>query len=77
MIDYKLGDIVSVLDSVDMETKIYATVAYIEADSDGMIWLYLIAINHDYNTEFDPKVGNFWRIIDVDSEYLYFEHPAF
>lgn len=75
--EYKLGDIVSVLDSVDLETKIYATVAYIEVDFNNMIWLYLIAINHDYNNEFDPKVGSFWRIIEVDNEYLSFEHPAF
>lgn len=73
--EYKVfypGDIVSILDKIDGESTIIATVRAIEADDeiDGLYWLYLIANESILNDKFDNKIGNFWTIIESNSPYI-------
>lgn len=76
--EYGLGDVVKVVDSIDEDTFTYATIRLLEADEEiGLVWLYLVANNHELNTKFDPKVGYFWRLIDNTDPYLTLHQKAF
>lgn len=61
-----VGDIVSIVDNVDLDTTTTATIRLIEQDNDmeGLFWYYLVANKEEYNSNFDPRIGNFWRIIE-------------
>lgn len=69
---YGIGDIVEVIDQIDCETLTTATIRMIEPDSniDTLFWLYLIANNESINMNYDPRIGNFWRLIANTDPYL-------
>lgn len=59
------GDIVTVLDNIDLETKTYATIKAIEPDDeiDSLVWLYLAANRDKLNDKIHPVYGAYWDMI--------------
>lgn len=59
------GDIVTVLDNIDLQSKTYATVKAIEPDDeiDGLVWLYLAANRDMFNDKTHPIYGAYWDMI--------------
>lgn len=66
------GDVVKILDKIDGESTIVATVRGIEEDEEikGIYYLYLVANEDSLNDKFDEKVGYFWTIIETTSPYI-------
>lgn len=66
------GDVIRVLDRIDGESTITATVKYIEEDDEieGIFYLYLVANEESLNDKFDEKIGYFWTIIESSSPYI-------
>lgn len=66
------GDIVRVLDQIDLESTVIATVKGIEEDDEfrGLFYLYLVANNETLNNKFEPKIGYYWDIITNNSPYI-------
>jgi hypothetical protein len=73
---FNKGDVVRVLDKVDLESEVVGTVAMIEPDNEieGLYWLYIIANYEGYNTNFDPRIGNYWGIFEMDNPYISLVH---
>lgn len=70
---YNIGDIVQILDHIDLETITTAVIKMIEPDEDdeNLFWLYLSANNDILNNKYEPKYGFvYWDIINSDSEYI-------
>lgn len=69
---FNIGDVVIILDRIDLESKITAVVRLIEADEyfDDVYYLYLAAEDDSLNDKFDPRVGNYWDLIVSSSEYI-------
>ena len=71
---YAVGDIVTIMDQVDLEHANNGTVKLIESEQvlcEGeripLSWLYIIANDESLNIQFDPRIGNYWRVIaDID-----------
>jgi hypothetical protein len=68
----RVGDIVRVLDSVDLTTETVGTIRMIEPDNEipGLCWIYIVANYEPYNTNFDPRIGNYWKIFEMDNKYI-------
>ena len=66
------GDIVEILDCIDLESKTIATVKGIEQDDEfeGLFFLYLVANNHALNDKYEEKIGYYWDIIENISPYI-------
>lgn len=67
-----IGSIICVLDQIDPDIKTYGTVKFVEQDNEisELQWLYIRANNEELNTQFDPRFGTFWRIIEANSNYI-------
>lgn len=72
------GDIIQVLDRIDLETKTIATIKAIEQDHEieGLFYLYLVANETALNDKYESKVGNYWDIITNISPYVKLLHRA-
>ena len=82
MNQYELGDIVAVLDNIGLEDFTFGTIQKIEPNDymisdntpDGVEgdfnWLYLRANDDLLNTNMDPNIGLYWRVIESVSPYL-------
>lgn len=68
----KVGDIVMVVDKIDLDTTTTATIRLIEQDDEieGLFWYYLVANKDEYNTQFDPRIGQYWSVIENVSNYI-------
>ena len=70
---YYIGDIVQVLDHIDLETLTTAVIKMIEPDEEdeNLFWLYLSANNEILNNKYESKYGfAYWDIINSNSEYI-------
>lgn len=70
---YYIGDIIQVLDHIDLETETTAVIKMIEQDEDdeNLFWLYLSANNDILNNKYEPKYGFvYWDLINANSEYI-------
>ena len=75
---YQIGDIVFITDIVEPNSGEYGTIKLIEQDheADWLVWLYIIANNDVLNIHLDPRIGNFYTIIESHSPLVKFIHPA-
>lgn len=66
------GDIVKILDKIDGESTVIATVKGIEEDEElkGIFYLYLVANEDSLNDKFEEKIGMYWTIIESCSPYI-------
>jgi hypothetical protein len=65
---YMPGDIVSILDNIDLETKTVATIKAVEEDNDipGLVWLYLANNTDLFNDKIHPMYGfYYWDMIEA------------
>lgn len=69
---YYPGDIVYVLDNIDCQTRIMATVKGIEEDEEisGIFYLYLVAVEESLNDKYEDKIGWYWEIMASNSPYI-------
>lgn len=69
--DFNLGDIVCVLDKIDMQHVTFAVVKRIEADDEieGLFYLYLVAHNQELNINYQDGIY-YWTIIESCNPYL-------
>lgn len=67
-----IGAIICIMDQIDPEIKTYGTIKFVEQDNEipELQWLYIRANNEELNTQFDPRFGAFWRIIEDSSDYI-------
>lgn len=70
---FLLGDVVEVLDHIDLESRIIATVRGIEEDDEieGLFYLYLVANETFLNDKYEEKLGvYYWDIVPNTSPYI-------
>ena len=72
MNDYRVGDIVRVLDNIDLDTETVGTIRLIEPDNEiaGLCWIYIVANHESFNTNIDPRIGAYWKIFEMDNKYI-------
>ena len=75
---YQIGDIVLIRDKVEPDYGEYGIIKLIEQDeeADWLVWLYIVANNEFLNQQFDPRIGNYYTIIESHSQLIEFIHPA-
>lgn len=68
----EVGQIITIYDDIDYNITHNATIKLIEKDEEinGLYWLYLRANEEELNTNVDPRIGTFWRIIESTSEKI-------
>lgn len=66
------GDIVSVLDNIDLESITIATIKAVEPDNEieGLVWLYLVSNRDMFNDKIHPAYGAYWDMIDAGNPRL-------
>lgn len=73
---YNKGDIVSVLDRIDLITETVGTVKACDYDPEtGAFYLYIVANNMDLNIHNHPTIGIYFTVIENTSPYLRLVHP--
>lgn len=67
-----IGSIIYIMDQIDPDIKTYGTIRLVEQDNDipDLQWYYVMANDEMLNVQFDPRIGNYWRIIENTSEYI-------
>ena len=70
--EFKIGDIVEIIDKIDTSISTIATVKLIEPDNEipDLLWIYLMANEEVLNTNLYPMIGYYWDIIPSNSEYI-------
>ena len=70
--EFQIGDIVEVADKIDTDVITTAVVKLVEKDEqiEDLEWLYLSANDISLNINYDSRVGNFWCIIESNSDYI-------
>ena len=61
-----IGDIIDIIDDIDYEVVHSGTVRKIEPDDEieGLFFYYIRANDESMNTNYDPQIGSFWRVIE-------------
>lgn len=67
-----IGDEILICDDIEWETVIHkGTIKLIEPDNEmPLSWLYIRACDESMNTNYDPRIGYFWRIIESVSDLI-------
>ena len=73
-----IGDIIEIIDNIDYSIITTGTIRMIEPDNEDpeLKWFYIRANDDRLNIQFDPRIGNYWRIIENKSEFIKFIKPA-
>lgn len=66
------GDIIEIIDDIDYSITHQGTIRLIELDNENpeLQWLYIRANEESMNTQFDPRIGTYWRIIENTSNKI-------
>lgn len=70
--DYNIGDVVKITDKIDEEVSYAGTVRLIEKDEDipELYWLYIRANNEELNIYVDPRIGEYFTLIEDCSDRI-------
>ncbi len=75
---FHLGDIVLIKDQISPEYGDYGIIKMIEPDEemDFLTWLYITADTEILNDKYDPRIGNYFTLIESHSPYIELVHVA-
>ena len=69
-----IGDIVQIYDRIDPDELITtAIVKLIEVEESIGVsykWIYLVSNNDYLNIEFDPRIGNFFTMVEINDKSI-------
>jgi hypothetical protein len=71
-IDWRVGDVVEIVDQVDPGITNEGTIKFIEQDNENatLFWLYIVANEEVLNDKPDPKIGMFWELLEHTSDRI-------
>ena len=69
-----IGDIINVYDKIDPDELVTtAIVKLIEIEENNGVnytWIYLVSNNDYLNTDFDPRIGNFFMVAEINDKCI-------
>lgn len=74
----KVGDIIEIIDNIDYSIITKGTIRMIEPDNEipDLLWIYVRANDESLNTQFDPRIGNFWTMTNNNDDHIKSIGPA-
>lgn len=73
-----VGDIIEVLDNIDYSITHKGTIRMIEQDDQfpDINWIYIRANDESLNIQYDPRIGNYWTLINANYDNIVSISPA-